>query len=82
MNQKKLGTVPICKCGGRDFETIFGGRNSVGRYEYRLGCRACGNVISVSKSTFALFRYLNTREPSAPFLKLFDLENQPCQSNP
>jgi hypothetical protein len=82
MTQKNLGRVPVCKCGVRDFETIFGGRNSVGRYEYRLACRVCGTVISVSKSTFALFRYLNTRKPSVSFLQLFDLDKKPCQSNP
>ena len=82
MNQKNLGRVPVCKCGAQDFETDFGGRNSLGRYEYRLACRACGTVITVSKSTFALFRYLNTRKPSVPFLDLFDLDKKPCQSNP
>ena len=82
MTQKNLGPVPVCKCGMRDFETIFGGRNNFGRYEYRLACRVCGTVITVSKSTFALFRYLNTRKPSASFLELFDLDKKSCQSNP
>jgi hypothetical protein len=78
MNQKNLGHVPVCKCGMQDFETVFGGRNNLGRYEYRLACRGCGTVITVSKSTFALFRYLNTRQASAPFLKLFDMEERSC----
>ena len=82
MTQKNLDNVPVCKCGVRDFEPVFGGRNNLGRYEYRLVCRACGQVVTVSKSTFALFRYLNTHQPSTPFLKLFDLEEKPCQSNP
>ena len=56
--------------------------NNLGRYEYRLACRVCGTAITVSKSTFALFRYLNTRKPSASFLELFDLDKKSCQSNP
>jgi hypothetical protein len=74
MPKRSLSSVLICKCGSRDFDTVFGGRNGLGRYEYRLACRSCKTVMSVGKSTFALYRYLNLRQPSAPFLKLFDLE--------
>ncbi|RPH92608.1 hypothetical protein EHM69_12395 [candidate division KSB1 bacterium] len=79
MHQKNLPTIPTCKCGSQDFETVFGGRNHLGRYEYRIACRSCKTVITVGKSTYALFRYLNNYKPSHPFLKLFDLDKEPCQ---
>jgi hypothetical protein len=73
MIQKNLTPNLICKCGCRDFDTAFGGRNNLGRYEYRLACRRCQTVVQVKKSTYALYRYLNNHQPSASFLKLFDL---------
>ncbi len=73
MIQKSFTSGPTCKCGSRDFETVFSGRNPNGRAEYRLACRRCRSVVPVEKSTYALYRYLNTHKPSESFLKLFDL---------
>jgi hypothetical protein len=73
MIQKNFTAKLICKCGSRDFETVFSGRNMTGRHEYRVSCRRCKTVVPVGKSTYALYRYLGTHKASASFLKLFDL---------
>jgi len=73
MAPKTLASNLICRCGSKDFETLAVTRNSIGRTEYRVACRACRNIVTVGKSTYALYRYVSTKQPSPSFLKLFDL---------
>jgi len=73
MSSKKLHNLPICPCGSRDFETLSRGRNHLGRYEFKLACSRCGQPLKVSKTTWALFNYLNQRTPSQEFLRIYDM---------
>jgi hypothetical protein len=74
MAKKHLDTTITCACGGKEFEPLAFGRNAVGRPEFRITCRQCGAIVEVGKTTYSLYRYLASAQPSVPFLKLFDLE--------
>jgi len=72
--KRKTSHLPVCICGSKEFNVTNRGRNAFGRNEFRLRCRKCHSQVLVDKTIYALFSYIGQRQPSAPFLKLYDLQ--------
>ena len=74
MKNIRLNSAPTCPCGGRKFRPAESGKHRNGRRFFAVACLRCGEKLEVSKSTFTLFGYLESRQPSQAFLELYNLE--------
>ncbi len=67
--------MPKCACGGRKFLPLNAGKSRTGKRSYTIGCAACGKKMDVSKTVYALCKYLKMHEPSKAFLQLYQMES-------
>jgi len=75
LSMKSLVTkTPACTCGHNRFRAVGAGKSRTGKRTFVVACLSCGRQQNVSKTAFALYNYLATRQPSEAFLNLYQLE--------
>ncbi len=71
----RTSRMPLCSCGGVKFRPAQPASNRAGKRCYPVVCLACGKQQDVSKTTYALCKYMMTHEPSKAFLQLYQMES-------
>ncbi|MCB1059367.1 MAG: hypothetical protein KDB65_03975 [Calditrichaeota bacterium] len=67
--------MPLCACGSKKFRPVEAGKSRTGKRIYTVACVECQKRKDVSKTVYALCKYLMTHEPTKAFLQLFEMES-------